>query len=652
MPDTTVYPLLRSSRRRPFALPNLGPRLRPIAIGLIAFAGVMTGVVVSTRPAPVDVAAALAASRSTLAEGNYNAARANAQAALRAEPRSREAHLLLARAYLALEEGGSAEVELTRARELGARPADLAHLLARARLLQGDAEGASSLADQVDASHAADALRVRAGALAIQGRRGAALRLLEDTARDAPGDARVWSDLGRLRFSGGEVGTADVAATRAVTLAPREPGALTLKGEIVRGRFGLVAGLPWFTAALSRDAFHYPALIEQAATLGELGRYREMLAASRAALLARPGAPHALYLQAALAARAGKPDLARAVLARAGSAADAMPGAIGLAGMLDAAVGKHEQAIDRWRALVRVQPMNLRARILLAAALLRSGDAGATVQLLAPVLRRDDADPYALTLAARALEAIGDRGRAAILLDRSARATGSGAAVFATSEASDMLASAARRAPGDPTYAVGLIRGLADDGRGTAAIGAAQALVRATPGAPDAQAALGDALAARGRWNEAANAYRRAADLRFDEPALLRLVDALGRAGRPRDAAGALSLYLSQNPHSPVAQRLLGRWQIAAGDWGAAIETLERVRARVGSGDAGLLADLARAYAGDGDGTVARRYAAAAYALAPMNEPVVVSYAAALTADGDRDGARQLVLKLRALPRG
>ena len=647
-----VYPLLLRRRRRGLALPRLGPRARPIAIGLIAFAGVMGGVFAATRPAPVDVVAALAASRTALAVGNHNAARSNAQAALRADPASVEGHLLLARAYLRLGEGGPALAELTRARELGARVAGLYHLLGEARLLSGDAEGALADAARAGPAHVADAARVRARALVAQGRRGEALALLDALVRDAPNDARAWSDLGRLRFSGGEVGAADIAASHAATLAPGDPEALTLKGELVRSRFGPVASLPWFAAALRRDAYHYPALIEHAATSGELGRYREMLAHTRAALLAKPGNPQALYLQAVLAARAGDRKLARAVLGHAGAAADAMPGAALLWGALDYSAGQHEQAIERWRALVRVQPLNLRARGLLGAALLRSGDVVGALDVLRPVMARADAAPFTLTLAARAFERAGDRATAARLLDRAALGRTGTAAAFASDISPGALAAAARGAPSDPTYAIGLIRSLVVGGGPDAALAAARTLARATPGAPDAQVALGDVHASRGRWREAIDPYRRAADLRFDEPVMLRLVDALGREARARDAAGALSLYLAQNPHSTAVQRLLGQWQIAAGDWNAAIETLEGVRQRLGPGDAGLLADLARAYAGDGDGPVARRYAAAAYALAPMSPGVAAAYAAALAADGNAEGERQMAAKLRQLPRG
>ena len=645
---SAAYPLLRRKRRRAFRLPDLGARARPIAIGLIAFSGVMAGVYAATRPAPVDVAQALALSRAALAAGNNHAASHNAQAALRTDPGSADAQLLLGRAELELEDGAAAEAALARARELGAPAATLSHLLAHARLLQGDPTGALRLLERpADPAYAA---RVRARALAALGRRGEAMATLRARLAAAPDDARASYEFGRLLFFGGEVGLADAAVSRAAAVLPGDPAVLTLKGELVRSRFGLVASLPWFEAALARDAFHYPALVEQAATLGELGRHREMLAATRAALLARPGDARALYLQAAMAARAGDRELARAMLAHLGSAATTMPGAALLGGAIEQATGQPEKAIRGWRELVRTQPMNLSARRLVAGAMLRSGDWRGATDLLAPVVARPDADPYALSVAARAAEAGGDRRTAAARLDRAARAGAAAAPVFATVESPVALAAAAATETSDPTYAVGAIRGYADSGRGEAALAAAQGLVRASPGAPDAQTALGDAHAALGRWAQAVEVYRRAADLRFDEPAMLRLVDALGRAGRAQEAAGVLSLFVSQNPRNLPAQRLLGRWQTASGDWDAAIETLEGVRQRVGATDAGLLAELARAYAGDGDGVVARRYGAAAYRLSPMNAAAVAAYAAALEADGDLAGAKQLAAKLRRLP--
>jgi tetratricopeptide (TPR) repeat protein len=133
---------------------------------------------------------------------------------------------------------------------------------------------------------------------------------------------------------------------------------------------------------------------------------------------------------------------------------------------------------------------------------------------------------------------------------------------------------------------------------------------------------------------------------------MLRLVDAQARGGRAREAAATLALYLSQSPQSVAGLGMLGRLELAAGNWDAAIETLEGVRVRIGHGEAGLLADLALAYAGEGDGEVAVRYARAAYALQPMNAAVCDAYGVALAEAGRTVQARQLFDKALKLAPG
>lgn len=649
MPDVSAYPMLRRhARRRRWRLPRFRRRELRLAAVLVLAVVVLAGAVWAARPKP-DAAKALADARATFAAGNYHAAKRNAQIAVRAAPKLAAAQLMLARAELELDEGLAAEAALGRTRQLGTPGADLHHLLARARLEQGDPAGALTAAGFAPARFAADAARVRAEALAAQGDPATARATLEAlVARDAR-DARSWAALGRLRFAGGELGAAADAAAMAARLAPAEPGALTLQGQVVRARFGLVAALPWFEAALSRDAYYLPALIEQAATLGDAGRHAEALATTRRALVARPGSPAALYLQAVIAARAGRPELARRLLAAAGGAVEGMPGALLLAGSIDAGAGRWEAAAARWRRLLAMQPMNLSARRLLAGALLRSRDVGGALQTLRPLALRNDADAYALTLTARAWERQGDRAAAATWLDRAGAGTRGASTPFAPDSDVAALQADAALAPGDPTYALGVIRGLIASGDVAGALTKARALAAAAPRDPAALLALGDTLAATGETAAAATAYARAADLQFDEPTALRLIDALGRAGKPADAAATLALYLGQNPQSLTGRRLLGHWQVQTGRWAAAIETLETARRASGNRDAGLLADLALAYAGAGSGEVARVYGRAAYRLAPMNPVVCDAYGAALAAAGEVSGARQLIDKAVAL---
>uniref|UniRef100_UPI0035C93050 tetratricopeptide repeat protein n=1 Tax=Sphingomonas fuzhouensis TaxID=3106033 RepID=UPI0035C93050 len=624
-------------------------RMRVLAVlGVIglAMAGLFT--LLHGRKPPIDPAQALRRATIALEAGNYHAAYDQARQAAEVAPRSRAAQMLLARASLLLGEGVTAEAALDRALADGVPLEQTLAARAEARLIQGNLAGAQDAVDHMPAERDAAMTRIAAKLAAAQGGGGAQLRqdLQALVTRDA-NDARAWTDLGRSRFGAGDMDGASQAAARAVALAPADPDALTLQGEVVRARYGLAAGLPWFRAALNHDAYHYPALIQYAATLGDMGRASDALVVTRTALVSQPGSPDAFYLQAVIAARAGRYALAQELLELTRGAFYARPAAVLLKGALAYAQKQPQLAVRAWARLVAMQPMNIAARELLAAAQLGAGDRPGALATLRPILARADADGYALRLAMTAAP-----GEAAALTDRTAHADRGDSTIFRPDRPLGDLAMAAEETPGDPTYALGLIRGLASQGDRAAAIRTAQALVRASPGAPAAQLAYGDTLATAGRHAEALAPYARAADLTFDEPTMLRLIDTYQRTGHARDAAVSLGLYLSQNPQSIVARRLLAQWQMKAGQWDAAIETLEGLRSQLGLRDVALLHDLAIAYAEIGDGEVARRYGAAAYRLEPMNAAVADAYGQALAAAGQDDGARQLFDKALALAPG
>lgn len=640
------YPLMRR-KRRVWRRRSIRRRIRIVAVlGVIGLA--VTGLLALLHSGKPSVDPALALRRATLAlgAGNYHAAHDQARQATAAAPRSRAAQMMLARTSLLLGQGVTAEAALDRALANGTPLAATLADRVEARLMLGNLAGAQDAVDRMPAERDAAMARAVAQLVAAQGGGGAALRRsLEALVARYPNDARAWADLGRSRFGAGDMDGASRAAARAAALAPADPVALTLQGEVVRARYGLSAGLPWFRAALQRDPYDRPALIQYAATLGDLGRATEALAATRTALVSEPGSPEALYLQAVIAARAGRYALAEQALQRTGGTLRARPSVALLEGALAYAQGRPQRAVRAWWRLVTMQPMNITARQLLASAQLAAGDRAAAIATLRPILPRADADGYALRLAAQANPDAG-------LLDRAGRAARGDAAVFLADRTVADLTLAAREAPTDPTYAMGLIRGLASQGNREGAIRMAQALVRAGPGAPAAQIAYGDTLATAGRMGEAVTPYALAANLTFDRPAMLRLIDAYQRTGRNREAAASLGLYLSQNPQSVDARRLLAQWQMAAERWDDAIETLEGLRAQLGARDVALLQNLAIAYAQSGDGVVARRYAEAAYRLNPMNAGVADAYGLALAADGQETGARQLFDKALALSPG
>uniref|UniRef100_UPI0035CC5C33 tetratricopeptide repeat protein n=1 Tax=uncultured Sphingomonas sp. TaxID=158754 RepID=UPI0035CC5C33 len=624
-----------------------------IALGSIAAAtsaGLLA--VACTAPAHADADAAtarteLALSVKTLALGNYSAARNHAQAAIKADPKWGLAHAMLARSFLAIGDGIAAEGELGRAREAGFDPARAHQLLAHAWLLQGDPDRALAEAAKAAPRYTGYAIRVGARALAAQGDNAGAQAALGALLADAPNDSFARSDLARIQFQAGDLAGAIQNAQRAITADANNVEALTLRGELVRTQYGLIAALPWFETALAHDAYYVPALIEYAGTLGDAGRYQDMLATTRKALLARPGNPQALYLQAVLAARAGQDDLARQLMARTTGQLDDLPGALLLTGTLAYKAGAYQQATDAWRVLVGEQPTNIVARRLLGAALLRSGDARGALDVLRPVALRTDADSYTLSLVGRAFEQTGERDWAARYLDRSAIPTVTGSTPFGTDDGLGALSAAAT--PGEPVAQLGLIRGLIEAGDMASALSKSQALVALAPGAPGAYLALGDTLMAMNRYGDAADAYRHAVDIRFDEPTMLRTVDALDRAGRREEAANVLALFVSQNPQNVAGQRLTAHWQIAGGDWDAAIETLEGLRQRIGNRDAALLAELSYAYTGDGDEDTGLVFGKAAYALAPMNPAATDAYGWALYQQGKSEPALQLLEKAASI---
>lgn len=655
------YPLLRGRRRiqrrtrwlEHFLRDRLTVRtLRRLVIVIAVAVSLLVLVLLARRATAPNPTDAFAAATRALERGDYSTAGARAREAAMGRPDWGAAQAMIARAAIATGDGPAAVGAIERALALGYPPARLHHLLARAHWLAADPEAALVEVRRTAPRFRDYAARVEARIAADEGDAGRAERLLVSLLVRHPRSAPTWIDLGRIRYGAGDLAGAWDAAARAVAIDRSDPAVLTLAAELVRTRYGLSAALPWFDAALKRDAAFPAALIEQAATQGEMGRNADMLASVRRALAAQPAHPQAFYLLAVMAARAGRYDLARAMLGRGGEDSGGMPGVLFLQGALDYAQDRPQQAIGAWSELVARQPMNVAARRLLGAAQWRAGDAKGALATLRPIALRADADSYSLGVVARAFEATGEREWAARILDRAGATAAGGSAPFGNDDALPVLELAMLQSPGDPAKVVEYVRGLVEAGRHQDALARALDLAREAPGAPAAQLLVGDVLTAMGRPGEALTAYRGAASLSFTAPALLRLIESATASRRPAMATRALELYLPQNPNSLVAERLAANLQADARDWPQALPTLERLRNAVGARDAILLTALARAEGEGGSAARGVRFARAAYALAPMNAAVTDGYGWALYQVGDIEGALQLANKAVALAPG
>ncbi len=479
------------------------------------------------------------------------------------------------------------------------------------------------------------ALRIRGRAAAERGETDQAAREFDAAVRLAPTSSLLWSDIGRFQLSiGNEAGAVD-AATRASALNPRNVDALMLTGTLVRSQYGLVASIPWFEKLLQVDRNNIGAMLELAATQGDAGRARAMLATTRRVLSADPGNPQAYYLQAVLAARAGKHDLARSLLYRTKGRLDDLPGLKLLNAVMAMQEDNSEQAIADLQDVLTAQPDNITARRLLGTAMWRAGDARSAISVLGGLAKRPDADSYTLSVIGRAYEETGDRALAAQYLGRVAQPYGGTPAPFQPWGDLAQIAAIRSGNPEDANVAVPRIASIIASGNPAGALAEAQRLRARNDGAPAAHMLVGDAYMAMGRPADAAQAYRQSASIRFTEPVALRFVAALRASGNGAAALRVLDLYLQQNPRSVPGLLIATDHFMASGQWDPALEVLEKLRVRLGNRDATVLNAIAWCWFSKGDAAKARDYASAAYGIAPTNAIVVSSYGWFLARSGE-----------------
>jgi tetratricopeptide (TPR) repeat protein len=557
-----------------------------------------------------------------LAQGEPRTARIEFLNAIKAQPDNKLLRMAQARTYLLLGDGGAAEAELKRANALGIPQSETGHLMAHALLLQGQAERAAVEALKAGPGHAAYAQRMLGRAYQLSGKPEEAAKAFDRALAAAPDDGSLWADIADFRRATGETAGAIEAADRAVALAPRNVDALRLRAELTRDQYGLAAAMPWFDRALEIDPANLAVLMERAATLGDLGRTREMLADTRRILSVSANDPSAYYLQAVLAARGRDYALARSLYRRTGGAFDNRPAAMLLAGTIELGSGNAALALQPFKRLLKAQPGNLKARRLLGAAQWQSGDPAGAIDTLRPLADRADADAYTLSVIGKAYAKVGDEVAAGRYLARAAAPRASATAALDDPLGDGELEALRRDAAAWPDVAapqVVLIRALLGRGLAPEALQRARQLQAAAPGASDAHVLVGDALAIQGDYAAAAIAYRRAANLAFNEPVALRLIEALRNSGDELGATKVLTLFLQQNPQNVSAQTMAANSYLLAKRWPEAIALYEAVRKRIGNGDATLLNNLAWAYAETGDYDRAIPFARRAWTLEPHN---------------------------------
>ncbi|MEE9433065.1 MAG: tetratricopeptide repeat protein [Sphingorhabdus sp.] len=572
---------------------------------------------------------------------NLRAANVAALNAIKADPKWPMGHIARAEISLGLFDAITAKAELERALSLGVPREELNHLIGEALWLLGELELAEKtlLRPGLTPRRQTHADRILGRVYMDKGELDNAGRAFDRALKLGQDDSMLWTDIGRFRLVSGNQKGAIEASDRAIKLNAENVRALEFRGRMTREQYGLATGLAWFERALAINADDVPTLEEYAATLGELGRNRDMLAQARKIISLDSKNGRAYYMQAVIAARAGDYGLAQRVLALAGSRINELPGALLLSGISEYQMGNFNKAIDIFKRLLDAQPHNIAARKFLARAMYKTGDAEGALEEIRPLAARADADSYSLNLAGRAFEANGERDRAASGLDAASMPLIRLARPLDDWLSDGGIADAARRNPNNAHYVIPYIRSLMRRGQLGVALLQAQRLRTKNPGVANAHLIEGDVLIDRRSVKSAIDAYNRSAAINFTEPVMLRLAEAYRQQNNGKAQRDLVTAFVANNPTSLPGLRLLAYYHLDDGNWNQAIAPLEYVLWKTGYNDSILLANLARAWSGSGDHEKAASYAAIAYRIDPANPMVTHVYGQILLRSGKRPKA-------------
>ena len=583
----------------------------------------------------------------------YEARRSALQDAIASDPKDIARRVELARVAIQLGDGVGAEAAVKGALGAGANDAALRPLLARAYAMQGEGSRALGTLDDgpIIPEMVGEAAWVAGDVHLSNGDMGAAREAYDRAVHELPRSSGLWVDVARFRDANADVLGARDAVDYAIELDKTNSAALAFKANLVRTEEGLSASLAWYDDALAADPDNEDALIEQAATLGDLGRYNDMLTALRHAATIVPRDPRLYYLQAVLAARADNYRLARSLLQRTRGELDAQPSFMLLSAIVELELGGEAVAATWADRLLAEQPDNFIARRILAAADWADGDADGALEALSPLIRRPDADSGSLLLAARAASELGRRIESTDYLGRAATLVRGEAVPFAADNDYGLLTMAADSDPLNPAKAIPAISADISSGNSARAIDRATRLRDANRGVADAHILLGDAALAGGRYDLAVRAFRAARDLDASERTTLRLANALFRAGDAAGSGAAILALQGSQPSSIAADRLSGHLAMDIEHWDQAIAHFERVRSRIGSRDVVILRELARAWAAKGDDERALPLIDRAYRLQPLNAAIMEFYADLLARRGNAQAAADLRYKAAQIGR-
>lgn len=553
------------------------------------------------------------------------------------------------RQMLLRSDGIGAEAQLRKAMADGVPSTAVAAYMGEAELLQGQlAEARAWLEEgQFDEASAAHGFHMLARLEMIERNLPQAGQAFDAALQRDGQDPELWVGIGRLRFMGGEQLQAIEASKRAAELGPDNVKALHFRGQLVRDAYGLDAALPWFEAAYGYDQTNPLLLNDLAATYGELGRARDMLAIVRKLARVDPGNRRIFYLQAVLAARAGDAALARTLLERSGDLDRGVPAAVLLSSLIDMQSGNYASASQALEKLSIRQPDNHRVRLLFARSLALGGNDRELVHRFSERALRPSASPYLIALVARAYERLGERANAATYLDRAVRPRSSNLIALRGSE---LLALRGDREDASSADIIALLRRLIAEGRHDAAYARAEKFRKRFSGSADAASLVGDVQLVRKNARAALQLYRTAMTVRQPWHLTRRMIMASTAMNDPYKTLEIMAGALRASPGNIEAASVLAVALGEAESWESAGALVSYILAKSGTRDPRIVLLGAHAALAQGETGRALQYARRAYRMQPLNPMAVDTLIMAREAAGEDPAVTgYLVAKSEAL---
>lgn len=364
-----------------------------------------------------------------LAAGDSSAAIIDLKNLVQAEPQNARARALLGQALVASGDIAVGEVEILKAKELGA-PADTL-VLATCRLLVYKGQFAQALADcRPEAGSAAqqgDLQLVRGQALLGLGRAAEAKTMFEAVLAAQPDslDARVGLANATVSTNGYEAGKAVMAGAPAEVL---EQARYWLALGAMSSQAGAQADAEQAYQKAVDKAGEKSAGIDRMMALGGLAetqvRQGNIAAAdvtSARLLKMAPKHPLARQLRGQVAAAAGKLDEARGLLEGVVAEQPDNQEATLLLGYVNLQQGNVDQAEMHYQSVVARHPENARAQRLLAELRASQDSPAEAMASMKSALKQTSNDPTMLALAGRMSLASGDRAQALAYLAEAAK---------------------------------------------------------------------------------------------------------------------------------------------------------------------------------------------------------------------------------------